>query len=328
MMRKFADTLIILLLFMAVTSSNSYSAMWKPSGTVEFIVPTSAGSGIDNAARAIHRIWQKKKMVDVKVVVINKKGAGGAIAFTYMNKHAGNGHYILISQPNILTNHIQGKTPIHFKDTTPIAQLFTEYFVLMVNKDSPIKSGKGLIKRLKKNPKSVSFGSASSRGNANHMGLGLPLKIAGVNVKKLKVVIFSGGGKAVAAALGGHVDVTAVGAGRVVSPLKQGKLRVLVATAPKRLGGPLADVPTWKEQGVDAVLGQFRTIFGPKGMSKAQIKYWEKVFLKVHETDEWQKIVGKNFGVGDFLKSKETKNFLKSQYGEMKALAKDLGLLK
>ena len=239
MMRRFTDTLIILLLFMAVTTSNSYSAKWQPSGTVEFIVPTSAGSGIDNIARVINRIWQKKKMVDAKVVVVNKKGGGGAIGFTYMNKHAGNGHYILISQPNILTNHIQGKTSIHYKDTTPIAQLFTEYFVLTVKADSRIKSGKDLVKRLKKDPKSVSFGTASSRGNANHMALGLPLKIAGVSVGKLKVAIFGGGGKAVAAALGGHVDVTGVGAGRVVSLLEQGKLRVLVVTAPKRLGAHL-----------------------------------------------------------------------------------------
>ena len=57
-------------------------------------------------------------------------------------------------------------------------------------------------------------------------------------------------------------------------------------------------------------------------------RHWEKVFLKVHKTKEWQRVVGGNFGVGDFLKSKETTKFLKAQYGEMKALAKDLGLLK
>ena len=60
-------------------------------------------------------------------------------------------------------------------------------------------------------------------------------------------------------------------------------------TRAKRLPGILKDVPTWKELGADAVVAQWRILIGPKGMTPAQVAYWESVFRRLMDVDEWKK---------------------------------------
>ena len=73
-------------------------------------------------------------------------------------------------------------------------------------------------------------------------------KAAGGDAKKLRTVVFQGGGEAITALMGGHIDVNSSAANNVVPHMEAGKLRVLGVAAPKRLGGVLAAAPTWYEQ--------------------------------------------------------------------------------
>ena len=140
------------------------------------------------------------------ITVNNRPGGGGTIAWTSLNQHIGDAHWISTLNVALLTNHILGVSPLHYRDLTPLAILMREYVVVWTHAASPIKSAKDLLARLKANPSSVSFGLSPALGNQNHIVLGMLAKAAGIDPKLLKIVVYSSGGSGTTAALGRHVD--------------------------------------------------------------------------------------------------------------------------
>ena len=165
-----------------------------------------------------------------------KPGGGGAVAWTYLSRKTGDGHYIAISGPTLLANDVLGVGDLKYKDVTPIAQLFTEYEGFAVNADSPIKTGADLVKALKSSsPPSV--GVAPGFGGSSHVAILKLARVAGIDPNKLTIVPFKGANESVLSVLGGHTDV-AIGTMSVLAPqLASGKLRAIAVAAPKRLSG-------------------------------------------------------------------------------------------
>lgn len=320
-------TMLAVLAVMAPMSANSQTA-WRPDRTVEIIVGAGPGAAADATARNLQRIAQERKLIPAPVNVINRSGAGYSIAWTYMNSHPGDGHYLALTALSLITNAITGTNPLTYTDVTPIAQLFTEYMVLVVRADSPIRDGRDAVERLKRDPTAHSIALAAALGNQNHIATGVALKAGGVDVRRLKVVIFDSSALSMTALLGGHVDLVAASASNVLGHLRAGRVRVLGISSPQRLAGDLAQVPTWREQGIDAVSDNWRGIIGPRGMTTAQVTYWEETFARIVETDEWKKDLEKNFLSPSFMKSAEAHRFLQTQHAALKALLTDLGLAK
>src|SRR6185295_4694761 len=103
------------------------------------------------------------------------------------------------------------------------------------------------IERLRANPESVTFAFGTSRGNANHIAISLVAKAAGVDPRKLKVVLYKASIDATTALMGGHVDVVATPISTYAPVMGTGKVRVIGVAAPQRIGGQFAAAPTWKE---------------------------------------------------------------------------------
>ena len=91
----------------------------------------------------------------------------------------------------------------------------------------------------------------------------------------------------------------------------------MAVAAPRRLGGALADVPTWKEQGADVVYGLWRLAIGPKGMSAAQTACWESTLRKATQTPEWKSDMEQNFWSDEFVPGDEFRKNLAQEYGRM-----------
>jgi putative tricarboxylic transport membrane protein len=303
-------------------------AQWKPEKAVEIIVGTGAGGGQDKTARTLNRLLVDKRLVDVPITVVNKPGGGGAVGWAYLNQHAADAHYVEIANTTLLTNQINGRSTIGYADITPLAMLYSESVALSVRHESLLMTGRDLIERLRKDAGSVSVSVGSSAGGPNHIAFALIAKAAGGDVKKLKTVVFQGGGEAITATLGGHVDLISSAANNVIPFLAAGKMRVLGITAPQRLPGALAGVPTWKEQGVDVHITNWRLLAGPKGMTAAQIAYWDGVIAKLVKTDEWKKDLDNNVFENTYMNSDEAKRYLKTQFDQFHTALTEVGLAK
>lgn len=324
---KRAGALVACCLTAAAASHAAYaqSAGWKPERNVEIVVSAGPGGNQDLTARVIQGVWQERKIVTPSTVV-NKPGGGGAIAYYYVQQHAGDPHYLLMLAPTLFTNRIMGTTKFKHTDFTPVAMLFNEYIFVTVKADSPLKSGKDLIARLKSAPDALSVAIATALGNHIHMGVALPMKAAGVEIRKMKVVAFKSSGQSLTALVGGHVDVAASTFGTVLPHLEAGRVRVIGVSSPQRLTGSLAGIPTWSEQGAKAVFSSWRGIAAAKGISEAQVRYWESAMSSLAETDEWKKDVERNHRSRHYMGSREAHKYWDAQYVELEEALTDLGL--
>ena len=316
------------LLCMAALDGSTATLQWKPEQNVELVVGTGPGSGPDKNARFIQRIFQQQKFFEAPVSVVNRPGAGSAISGLYVHRFEGNGHYLLFSGKALISSDIMGRLGFPYTELTPVTHTMDEYIGIAVKADSPLRSGRDLLDRLAKDPAAHSVAIATALGNSNHQAIASAMKASGIDPRKGRNVVFQSGGAAMTALLGGHVDAVPVSMGLLVGELQAGRIRLLAVSSPQRLPGVFAQVPTWKEQGADAVVSVWRGVFGPKGMTPAQLAFWESTFQRLMSTPEWKQEIESAFGVSEFIGSAATRKFMERDYAQEKGFLADLGLVK
>ena len=308
-------------------ASTSAAETWKPSKPITCIVANAAGGTGDRTVREIQRVVQAHRLLDVPIVIVNRPGGNGTIAMNQLVASRGDAHVLLLISGANLSAQIAGLTPYGHTDFTPIAIIMDEYFGVNVRPDSSVASIGDMLNRLRKAPDALSFGTASLTGT-NFTSLAAALKKASVDVKRLKAVGFPGGAEISMALLGGHIDASHTGLSNMAEHLIAGKMRTLVVTGPRRMWGPFANVPTWKEAGVDVAASSWRGVMGPKDLTPAQVAYWENVFRRVAESDEWKQELRENYWVSNYSGAAETRRRLDAEYLEIKQIMTDLGMAK
>ena len=299
---------------------------WKPARNVDIVVASGAGGVSDRSARVVQKLLQANSAFP-SVSVTNRPGGGGSVAFTFLAQHPGDAHYIATFSPTMLTNHILGVSKLNYPDFEPLSILVREHVMLTVRTDSPITSGKVLVERIRKDPTSVSFAFASAPGNQNHVVIGMLFKSAGADPRTAKVVIQKSGGDGMISVLGGHVDVLVGAPASAVPHIQSGKARAIGIAAPQRQTGVQATLPTLKEQGIDAVFFSWRGFIGPKGLTPAQLAFWDQAFAKATQGEEWKKDVADNAWTEDYMTAAETLKHLDSEYALLKGLLGELGVI-
>lgn len=316
-------------LILAAASGSAWAqGGWKPERPIEIIVGSSAGTGTDRTARLIQKIWQEQKAMTVPVAVVNKPGAGGAVAWAYMAPKVGDAHLLQVTSYNLVTNHITGRSTQNYTDFTPISLLISEYIGFAVKADSPFKTLADLAKALRENPDAITFGTSSAAGGANHIATGLFAKAAGADLKKLKVVIYNGGGEALAATLGGHVSVWVNSASSIAAPYAAGTMRPLAIASPQRLPGALAKLPTAREAGFPIVADNWRLLIAPKNLTPAQVAYWDNNFRTLTQSKEWNDDLAAAQMSNSYRNSADTTKYIAEEYNDIRDILVELGLAK
>ncbi len=321
------SSILIALLALAAPHAAQGQGAWKPD-RVEIVVGVSAGAGSDTTARWVHRLLTEKKLIDANAQVVNKPGGGGTIALTYLTQQPGNGNYVMVTSPTMLTNHITGRSPLNYTDVTPLAQIGSEFVVFSVRTESPIKTAKDLAERLKADPASLSFAVGNSTGSHNHIATAQVTRALGSDAKKLKVIAFGGSAEGVTALLGGHIDVAASPPSVMLQHVKAGKARFLAVSAPRRLSGELSTVPTWKELGIDSVASNWRSAVGPRGLSEDQVRYWDGVFARLVALPEWKQDLESKTVEPTYYNARDTRKLMEQEHAALTAILTELGLVK
>lgn len=319
----------VLVLVASAAAAQSPGA-WRPTRHIELVAGSAAGGGSDNLARLIQKMLQEHKIIDVPLTVINKPASGGVVAWTALNQNPMDGHHLAISTANLLTNHLIGRSTLHYTDVTSVAQLFSESVAIAVRADSTIRNGRDLAALLKADAGSVSAAIGTSLGNSGHIALALVTLAAGGDAKKLKAVVFQSVSQGVTALAGGHVDLISTAASNLAAHHLAGRIRIIGITAPQRQrnAGALAAVPTWREQGIAVEVDNLRGVIGPKAMSTAQITYWEGALARVVATPEWKTHLEKNQWTDSFAGAQASRKILAQQHDEMRIGLAALGMVK
>jgi len=315
-----------LMSIVAIVPNTASTQAWKPAGNVEIVVSSGAGGASDRSARLLQKLLGQTGLFST-LSVANKTGGGGTVAWTYLSQRTQDPHFISTFSSTMLTNHALGVGSLGFRDFTPLSILIREYPMIVVKAGSPIASTKELAARLKKDPASVSFSFAASRGNHNHILVGMIAQAGGANPRAIRVVIVKSAGEGISQVLGGHIDAY-VGTLATLAPLiENGQLQTLGISAPVRQAGRAAGIPTFREQGFDAVYSSWRGFIAPKGLTAPQIAFWDQAFAKAVQSPDWKKDLEESAWSEDFADSARVLKLLESEEKLIHRMLSDLGFL-
>ena len=301
------------------------AADWKPANQVEIVVPNSPGGGNDAVGRLLQKLMQERRLIPTAANVVNKPAGGGSAALTYLGQKTSDPHFMAVVSITQQLNYITGTQAQRYRDFTPLATMIGDFIGFAVRADSPIASGKDLLERLKKDPSALSAGITAIGGN-NHIAYVLAARSGGIDTRKLKVPVFQSSGDSLTAMLGGHIDLHIGSVSQLVKQLEAGRVRVLAVTSDQRLTGPMASVPTWKEQGIAGTFNTWRGIWGPKGMSNEQVAFWDDVLERISRDAQWKENLAANLWESDYRNSGDTLRYLDALHVELRDVLKELGL--
>ena len=236
--------LAALALVISLGAHESPAQPWKPTRGIEIIVGSAPGGGADLTGRLMQKLFQEKLITDVAASVVNKTGGGSTLSFVYLNQHAGDAHYIALTLQPMITGPLMIAGQIAYTDMTPLAHLINEYVGFAVRPDGVLKTGRDVVDRLKKDPTSLTIALSTALAGSNHLATVLALKAAGVDIKRLRVIVVKGAGDAITGVMGGHYDIAAASAASLIPFLESGKLHGIAVSGPKRLSDAFTNVPT------------------------------------------------------------------------------------
>jgi len=237
-----------------------------PDRPITLVVPVAAGGTMDIAGRVLGQ--QLKDVLGQTVVVENRPGGSGNIAYTQVARAEPDGYTLLFSyegfhtgSPALSTN--QGWDPV--KSFTPIGEVFRGPHVILVPKNAPAQTLGELIAQAKAQPGKLNYAS-SGVGSIQHLGAEQFKQLTDTDIVH---VPYNGAAPAMKDLIAGRVQLFITTPPSAIGHLKAGTIRALAITSKKR-HPMLPDVPTTAEAGLpEFTLEAWFSLFGPAGMPDA-----------------------------------------------------------
>lgn len=329
-LKKICTTMLALtMVFTLAACSNSSTPSnggAYPEKDIKLIIQSSPGGGSDLFARTFSNAVQTNKLLEKVITPENMPGASGAVAFAYVAEKAGDPYYLLNASGQFITTPILGQgtdaAKVNYKEFTPIAALALDEMVIAVPANSKYETLDDLVQAAKANPDKV---------NAGGTGMGAPDSICYYLLEEktganFNFIVFDGGDEVNAALLGNNIDVGVGNPGDFMELYKGGKLKLLGAFSEERLAS-LPDVPTVKEQGIDAVYHLTRGFAAPKDIPAEAVKVLEETIAEYMKTDEWKSYVESNSLTEKYMNSADFTKFLEESTNTHIEVLKNMGVI-
>ncbi len=315
--------LVMVVLFLSIGLGTAYGATNFPTKPITLVVHAGAGGGSDIFSRTLSAAFDKEKILPQPIVVENKPGGSGAIAFAYVAGKKNDPYFLLTAVTSFLTTPILRKSQITYKDFTPVANFAFDEYIVIVKADSKYKSAKDLVDAAKANPKRVTVGG-TQLGSSDSICAYLLEKAGGV---QFNFIVFNSGGEVNAALMGGHIDWAVANPGEALELAKANKVRALGVYAEKRLPGA-PDVPTLKEQGYNVTYVQNRGLVAPGDIPDSALKVYEEAFQKYMKTEIWRNYLKENLLSEAWMDGPTFGKWLDNEHARYAPILKDMGLVK
>lgn len=271
---------------------------WEPTKPVEFVVPAGTGGGADQMARFLQGVVSKHNLMKQSIVVVNKSGGAGAEGFLDVKGDKGNPHKIIITLSNLFTTPLATGVPFNWRDLTPVSMLALDQFVLWVHADTPYKTPKDYIAKIKASPdRSLKMAGTGSKQEDQIITVMIEKAVG----KKMTYVPYKGGGDVAVQLVGKHVDSTVNNPIEAESHWRAGTLRALCVMDSKPMpykakvtaSQAWGDIPTCTSAGLPVEYQMLRGIFMPPGVTPDQVKFYVDLFDKVRALPEWKDFMEK-----------------------------------
>ena len=289
---------------------------------LRIIAPAAPGGGWDQTARAMQQVLQAEGIVSTASVE-NIAGAAGTIGLAhFISAERSKGDVMMLSGLIMLGAVVTHRSPVTLREVTPIARLTGEYEVIVVPTQSPYRSLDALLDAFRARPESIAWGGGSA-GGTDQILAGLVADAAGVSPRRVNYIAFSGGGESMAAILGGQVAVGINGLAEFAPHIAAGTVRILAISSAERLPG--VDAPTLREQGVDVVLENWRSLAGPPAMSAADRTRLDRAVAIMVQSAAWQETLRRYRWNDRYLAGEPFARFMADEETRVHAILEKLG---
>ena len=261
---------------LAGTAANATSAASGWEGSC--VAPSKPGGGFDLTCALVGDALQSQAGAPA-LRTRYLPGGIGAVAYHQAATGALRDEPMVIAfSGGSLLNIAQGRFGPHTHDSVRwLCTLGFDYGVIAVRPDSPFKKLADLVNALRAGADRVAFGAGGTIGSQDWCKAALLVRAAAQDHRPMRFVSFEGGGDAMKALLGGHVDVFTGDAAEAWKLGRQGTpLRVLAALSPQRLAGDMALWPTAREQGIDLTWPTVRGLYMPPQVPDQVFARWEQ----------------------------------------------------
>jgi tripartite-type tricarboxylate transporter receptor subunit TctC len=288
-----------------------------PSRPINMVVAFPPGGVADITARPTAAAMEK--ILGQPVTITNRPGAGGAVGNAVVANAKPDGHTILMALSSIsvipAADELFNRKPAYsLNQLVPIALISADPTILVVHPSLPVKSLKELVALAKERPGELTFSSSGIFG-ALHMPMEIFLHATKLKMRHLPT---TGGGPAIAAVLGGHVELTAGGPAAISGHVKSGKLRPIVSWGANRHPS-YPNIPTFRELGYKEVEYYiWAGLVGPRGIPDPVMKTLRDTVRKAVDDPAFKKTMA---GVGSLVQYMDSPEFGKYWDADAKRLA-------
>jgi putative tricarboxylic transport membrane protein len=309
----------LLALFAVALMSLTAVAQEYPARPVTLMCWSEPGSPVDLFARAMARLLTRD--LGQNVIVENRSGADGLIMINYLLKAPADGYVIAANTLTLASLFSEPSASFRPDDLQMVARSQIDPYGLIVPASIPFRSIDEFVKYARQHPNAFNVGGPFQMG-AHRVAWEVFAEAAGI---KVNWIAYKGGGPALLAVAGGHVDAAATNPGNVKPFIASGKVRVLAVSSDQRLAD-FPDVPTYKERGWNVVRYQWRGIMAKAGTPKPVLDRLVAAIQKAQQAPEWKAYLDQVTQLDGFMGPAEFRAQLMQDIQELAAIKKKLGL--
>lgn len=251
-----------------------------PSKPVELVTHAGAGGGTDVTTRMM--ALQARDILANDMPIVSKQGGAGVVAMNYVDSRPADGYTVASLTASHLGSVARGKAPFTVDQIVPVVRAAVDPQLLIVAEEGPYDTAQDLIDAMKE--EQLKF-AISLVGGVDHIATWAFAERGGLT--QPTAVPFPGGGDIVTALVGQNVDVGVLNLSEAEAAIDAGDLRPLVALHSERMG-PLPDVPTAHEFGIDAEFATIRGFWVKEGTPQCAVDILEEALLESMSSPVYQ----------------------------------------
>ncbi|UCV01382.1 Bug family tripartite tricarboxylate transporter substrate binding protein [Acidovorax radicis] len=277
----------------------------KLAATLRIVIPANPGGGWDQTGRALGAALTAVSAAD-QVVYENIGGKGGTIGLAKYAEKYGNDANTLLMGGMVMVGAVALQKPaVDMTHIQPIARLTSDYLVAAVAANSPIKTTKNLTDAMRSDLKAVPVAGGSA-GGVDHIFAGVLARAAKANPENLVYKPFPGGAEVVEALVSGNAAMGLSGYSEFSDAIAAGKLRTVGVSSRHSAFG----VPSFREQGLDAVMANWRGVFTGKGVPAGRTAEMLTAVEAATNNEAWLRTLKQNKWDPSWLTGKDLTEFL------------------
>ncbi|WP_295550015.1 tripartite tricarboxylate transporter substrate binding protein [uncultured Pseudacidovorax sp.] len=315
---------------LAATPADTTASPADPSRLpADCVIPAKAGGGFALTCALARDALQAVRPQRAPLGQRFLPGGIGAVAFDQVatGRLGGAGTLVAFSGGSLL-NIAQGRFGPHPVSAVRwLALLGADYGVIAVHRDSPYRQLQDLVQALSANPARIAFGAGGTVGSQDWVKAALLVRASGGDHRRMRFVAFEGGGDALNALQGRHVDVFCGDAAEAAQAVDAGAaLRFLAVFSAQRLGGVLQGVPTAREQGIDIVWPTVRGLYVSADVPEPALQAWTVAFDEATKAPGYAQLLARHALYPFALTGPALDRYVADEIDKYQALAAELGL--